>query len=89
MAALARFTTPRVVRCKTYQAQAEKLRKGAAQCSLNPRRCDRLSQERELFDRLASHLTILADQVELALIPERATHPEIPDARGAYERSDQ
>ena len=50
-----------------YQAQAEKLRKGAAECSLIR---DGATDEakRELFDRLASHLTILADQVELALI---------------------
>jgi hypothetical protein len=50
-----------------YQAQAEKLRKDAAECALI-RDLATDPAKRELFDRLASHLTVLADQVELALI---------------------
>ena len=48
-----------------YQKQLEKLRSDAAECRLI---CDLATDpaKRELFDRLALHLTTLADQVELA-----------------------
>jgi hypothetical protein len=48
---------------KDYLAQVEKLRKDAAECALI-----RDLTTREMFDRLASHLTVLADQVEQAII---------------------
>ena len=52
---------------KDYQKQLEKLRTDAAECRLI---CDLATDQkkRELFDRLALHLTTLADQVELAMI---------------------
>ena len=52
---------------KDYQASIEKLRADAAEAALirdlatNP-------AKREMFDRLALHLTSLADQVGLAMI---------------------
>jgi hypothetical protein len=52
---------------KDYLASLEKLRADAAEAALirdlatNP-------AKRELFDRLALHLTSLADQVELAML---------------------
>ena len=49
-----------------YQTQIEKLRKDAAECALI-RDLATDSAKRELFERLASHLTVLADQVELAI----------------------
>jgi hypothetical protein len=52
---------------KDYQAQIEKLRKDAAECALI-RDLATDKAKREMFDRLASHLTVLADQVELAMI---------------------
>ena len=50
-----------------YQKHLEKLRTDAAECRLI---CDLATDQakRELFDRLAVHLTSLADQVELAMI---------------------
>ncbi|MCK1276028.1 MULTISPECIES: hypothetical protein [unclassified Bradyrhizobium] len=56
---------------KDYQAQAEKLRKEAAECTLI-RDLATDKSKRELFDRLANHLTLLADQVEMAML-ERKT----------------
>jgi hypothetical protein len=53
-----------------YLAQVEKLRKDAAECALI-RDLATDKGKREMFDRLASHLTVLADQVEMAMI-ERA-----------------
>ena len=52
---------------KDYLAQVEKLRKDAAECA---RIRDLASEKdkRELFGRLASHLTVLADQVEQAIM---------------------
>jgi hypothetical protein len=52
---------------KDYEAQLEKLRRDAAECRLI---CDLATDQakRELFDRLAVHLTSLADHVELAMI---------------------
>ena len=52
---------------KDYLAQVEKLRKDAAECAVvRDQATDH--DKRELFDRLASHLTLLADQVEEALL---------------------
>ena len=52
---------------KDYQASLEKLRADAAEYRLI---CDLATdlKKREIFDRLALHLTSLADQVELAMI---------------------
>ncbi|MCK1270520.1 hypothetical protein ABIB75_002987 [Bradyrhizobium sp. GM2.2] len=48
---------------KDTQAQLEKLRKDAAECALiGDLATD--SKKRELFTRLADHLTVLASQVE-------------------------
>jgi hypothetical protein len=52
---------------KDYQAQLEKLRTDAAECALI-RDLATDKAKRELFDRLASHLTVLADQVELEML---------------------
>ncbi|MGV7217652.1 hypothetical protein [Bradyrhizobium sp. UFLA05-112] len=55
---------------KDYQAQLEKLRRDAAECALiRDLATDR--DKRDLFDRLAAHLTVLADQVEMALLERR------------------
>ena len=52
---------------KDYLAQVEKLRKDAAECAVvRDQATDQ--DKRELFDRLTSHLTLLADQVEEALL---------------------
>ncbi|MGY8685404.1 hypothetical protein Q2941_47950 [Bradyrhizobium sp. UFLA05-153] len=56
---------------KDYQAQLEKLRKDAAECVLI-RDLATDKAKREMFDRLASHLTVLADQLEMAML-ERET----------------
>jgi hypothetical protein len=56
---------------KDYQAQIEKLRKDAAECAMI-RDLATDKAKREMFDRLASHLTVLADQVEMAML-ERKT----------------
>ena len=56
---------------KDYQAQAEKLRRDAAECALI-RDLATDKAKREMFDRLASHLTVLADQVELAMMKRKA-----------------
>nr|WP_247522578.1 hypothetical protein [Bradyrhizobium sp. 190] len=53
-----------------YLAQIEKLRKDAAECALI-RDLAADQAKRELFDRLHSHLTVLADQVEQALLQRR------------------
>jgi hypothetical protein len=52
---------------KDYQTHLEKLRTDAAECRLI---CDLATNpaKRELFDRLAVHLSSLADQVELAML---------------------
>jgi hypothetical protein len=50
-----------------YLAQVEKLRKDATDCA-RIRDLATDQEKRELFDRLASHLTLLADQVEEALL---------------------
>jgi hypothetical protein len=56
---------------KDYQAQLEKLRKDAAECALI-RDLATDKAKRELFDRLCSHLTVLADQVELAMMERKS-----------------
>ena len=55
---------------KDYLAQAEKLRKDAAECALI-RDLATDKAKREMFDRLASHLTVLADQVEMAMLERK------------------
>jgi len=52
---------------KDYQTQLEKLRKDAAECALI-RDLATDKAKREMFDRIASHLTVLADQVEQAML---------------------
>ena len=52
---------------KDYQASIEKLRADAAEAALI-RDLATDPAKREMFDRLALHLTSLADQVELAMI---------------------
>jgi hypothetical protein len=52
---------------KDYLARVEKLRKDAAECALI-RDLATDQDKRELFDGLASHLTVLADQVEHAIM---------------------
>jgi len=52
---------------RDYQAALEKLRKDAAEAAL-VRDLATVPTKREMFDRLALHLTSLADQVELAMI---------------------
>jgi hypothetical protein len=52
---------------KDYLAQVEKLRKDAADCALI-RDLATQPAKREMFDRLAHHLTALADQVEMAML---------------------
>lgn len=59
---------------KDYLARSEKLRKDAAECALI-RDLATDAKKREMFDRLAAHLTSLADQVELAML-ERKTGTE-------------
>jgi hypothetical protein len=48
-------------------AQLEKLRRDAAECAVI-RDLATDPQKRELFDRLAAHLTILASEVERAIL---------------------
>jgi hypothetical protein len=52
---------------KDYQAQIEKLRKDAAECALI-RDLATDKAKRAMFDRLANHLTVLADEVEMAMV---------------------
>jgi len=58
---------------KDHQAKIEKLRNVAAECASI---CDLSTDKakRELFERLAKHLTVLADQIELAM-PKLASPP--------------
>ena len=55
---------------KDYQAHAEKLRAEAAECALI-RDPATEPAKREMFDRLCSHLTVLADQVEMAMLQRK------------------
>ncbi|MCK1517118.1 hypothetical protein IVB22_32370 [Bradyrhizobium sp. 190] len=52
---------------KDYLARVEKLRTDAAECALI-RDLATDQAKRDLFDRLHSHLTVLADQVELEMM---------------------
>jgi hypothetical protein len=55
---------------RDYQSQLEKLRADAAECKLiSDLATD--NAKRDLFDRLASHLTVLADQVETAMLERK------------------
>jgi len=57
---------------KDYQSRLEKLRTDAAECRLiSDLATD--PQKREMFDRLAVHLTSLADQVEQAMLNWKPT----------------
>jgi hypothetical protein len=56
---------------KDYLAQVEKLRKDAAECALI-RDLATDKAKREMFDRLASHLTVLADRVERAMLERKS-----------------
>ncbi|MBR1235570.1 hypothetical protein [Bradyrhizobium sp. AUGA SZCCT0182] len=57
---------------KDYQKQLEKLRTDAAECRLiSDLATD--PAKRDLFDRLALHLTTLADQVKEALLHRKPT----------------
>jgi len=58
---------------KDYQAQIEKLRKDAAECA-RIRDLATDDAKREMFDRIASHLTVLADQIEMAMIERGKRH---------------
>lgn len=53
-----------------YLTQVEKLRKDAAECALI-RDLAIDPAKRALFDRLANHLTLLADQVETAMLEKK------------------
>jgi hypothetical protein len=55
---------------KDYLAQLEKLRKDAAECALI-RDLATDKAKREMFDRLANHLTVLADQVERGMLERK------------------
>ena len=55
---------------KDYEAAFEKLRKDAAEAALI-RDLDTVPAKRELFDRLALHLTTLADQVEREMLKRK------------------
>ena len=55
---------------RDYQAQLEKLRTDAAECKLiSDLATDKA--KRDLFDKLAAHLTVLADQVETAMLERK------------------
>jgi hypothetical protein len=54
-----------------YLAQIEKLRREAAECALI-RDLATDKAKRDMFDRLASHLTVLADQVEMAMLERKS-----------------
>jgi len=56
---------------KDYLAQIEKLRTDAAECALI-RDLATDPAKREVFDRLARHLAVLADQVEMAMVERNA-----------------
>lgn len=55
---------------RDYQAQIEKLRTDAAECALI-RDLATETAKCELFDRLARHLTTLADEVEQTMLAEQ------------------
>jgi len=53
-----------------YLALVEKLRRDAAECA-RVRDVATDQDKRDLFGRLASHLTLLADQVEMAMLERK------------------
>ena len=53
-----------------YLMRVEKLRQDAAECA-RVRDLATDQEKRELFGRLASHLTLLADQVEMAMLARK------------------
>ena len=57
---------------KDYQASLEKLRTDAAEAA-QIRDLSTDPAKREMFDRLALHLSSLADQVEQAMLSSRRT----------------
>ena len=57
---------------KDYQAQLDKLRRDAAECALI-RDLATDKAKRELFDRLSSHLTVLANQVEQEMLRRKTS----------------
>ena len=50
-------------RCKTWQKHLEKLHRDAVDCALISKRATD-AQKKELFDRLADHLAMLASELE-------------------------
>lgn len=56
---------------KDYLAQIEKLRKDAAECALI-RDLTTDKSKWEMFDRLAVHLSSLADQVEMEVLKRKS-----------------
>ncbi|MDA9406849.1 MULTISPECIES: hypothetical protein [unclassified Bradyrhizobium] len=64
---------------KDMQAQLEKLQRGAAECALI-RDLATDPKKRELFTRLAEHLTVLASEVERAISEsvESEITPDLP-----------
>jgi len=56
---------------KDYQTHLEKLRKDAAECAL-VRDLATDKAKREMFDRLAQHLSELADEVERVMNTRQA-----------------
>lgn len=55
---------------KDYQAQVEKFRRDGAECALI-RALATDKAKRDLLDRLARHLTGLAEQVEMAMLERK------------------
>jgi hypothetical protein len=55
---------------RDYQAQIEKLRKDAAECALI-RDLATDKHKRDTFDRLTTHLSALADQVEISMLERK------------------
>jgi len=57
-----------------YQTRLDKLRTDAAECRLI---CDLATDQakRDMFDRLAAHLTTLADHVEKAMLARKPERP--------------
>ncbi len=58
---------------KDYQEHLERLRKEAAECALI-RDLATDKQKREMFDRICNHLSVLANQIEMAML-ERKNPP--------------
>jgi hypothetical protein len=52
---------------KDYQEHLERLRKEAAECALI-RDLATDKQKREMFDRICNHLSVLAHQIEMAML---------------------